>query len=248
MDTDVLNDYFLASRFKSAKRKKRLVKKDFEKRLIKIHKAENVLHKEIRELPLILLEKPYQKGWVRFYVLREDVIQSKDGVFFLGLLEKINTYMYSNTKSFTSSRKHHRKRVQVIKEQHLYQVPMHQWNANELRFSDKEKSYFTLTEKWSNCFKRYIIYYSFNEPWRYVLRVRPNMITHQKAVNSELESRSKRIDNYIEKNNLRHKITKVKEGWVQYKYYRIKENPKYINPIHNQSLNTLYEMYLNEKV
>ena len=49
---------------------------------------------------MIPLDKPYQKGFVRFFVVRDDVKQSKDGDFFEGILKKINTYMYSDNRKF----------------------------------------------------------------------------------------------------------------------------------------------------
>jgi hypothetical protein len=33
----------------------------------------------------------------------------------------------------------------------------------------------------------YVPYYEFIEPWRFTLRIRPNMITHYKPVDFELE-------------------------------------------------------------
>lgn len=248
MDNDNLTDYLLSSRFKDSRRKKRVVKSDFNKQLIQIRKREQIIWDAIRDLPLVPLEKPYQQGWVRFFVVRDDVMRSKDGEFFRELLEKINTYMYSNTKSFVSRRKQKRSQIQHLREQFLYAIPLSQWNSNELKLSDKEKSHFTLTEKWSNCFKRYVISYKFNEPWRYVLRIRPYWVTHQKALNTELESESARLENYIINNDLRHKMTKIKHGSANYKYKEEIIRIKYANSIKNKNVNALYQMYLDEKI
>lgn len=106
------NDYAFASRFKSARRKKRLVKKDFDKQLHAIYVRERKLFVDKRNLPLIPLENPYQQGWVRYFVLREDVLRSPNADFFQNLLTKINTYKYSNAKSF--SRKVRKKGKKII--------------------------------------------------------------------------------------------------------------------------------------
>jgi len=37
------------------------------------------------------LRPPYQRGWNRFFVLREDMKQDSKAKFFIQLLEKINT-------------------------------------------------------------------------------------------------------------------------------------------------------------
>jgi hypothetical protein len=46
---------------KSARRKKRLVKKDFDKRLRQLSKKRQELSDQISDLPPVTLEKPYQK-------------------------------------------------------------------------------------------------------------------------------------------------------------------------------------------
>lgn len=61
------NDYALGARLKSKRRRKRLSKKAKEKQLIALHHLEMDLWHQKRNLPLVPLEKPYQKGWVRFF-------------------------------------------------------------------------------------------------------------------------------------------------------------------------------------
>jgi len=60
-------------RIKSARRKKRLVKLDFDKRLIRLSKTREELQEQKRNLPIVPLEHPYQRGWKRFFVLRDDM-------------------------------------------------------------------------------------------------------------------------------------------------------------------------------
>jgi hypothetical protein len=47
---------------KSARRKKRLVKKDFDKKLIQLSKRRQELSDQIWSLPPVILKEPYQKG------------------------------------------------------------------------------------------------------------------------------------------------------------------------------------------
>jgi hypothetical protein len=116
MENFTENDYAFASRFKSARRKKRLVKKDYDKQMHSIYVRERKLIADIRNLPLIPLENPYQQGWVRYFVLREDVLRSPNAAFFQDLLTKINTYHYSNIKSFST--KERKKGKKIIVEEH----------------------------------------------------------------------------------------------------------------------------------
>ena len=77
MDNYLLDDYIQCSRLKTKRQKKRLVKEDFEKQLIQLNKLQDELWEKKRCLPLVPLAMPYQKGWQRYFVLREDIARSK---------------------------------------------------------------------------------------------------------------------------------------------------------------------------
>ncbi len=248
MENFTEDDYALASRFKSARRKKRLVKKDFDKQLHTIYVRERKLFVDKRNLPLIPLENPYQQGWVRYFVLREDVLRSPNADFFQNLLLKINTYKYSNAKSFSAKVRRKGKKIIVEEHQELYRVCTNQWNCKKFGLTEKEKAYFTYVEEWSETFSRMLRYYKFNESWRYVLRVRPNIITHRKAIDEVLEQELKWIDNRITNYDLRNRINRLKIGFSRYRYYENNEKPKYSDPNKNKSLQEYYEDYVNEKI
>ena len=73
--------YALSYRLRSARDKKRSQKEDFEKRLIQLDQEEDRLRAEKHKLPWVPLSEPYQKGWKRYFILREDVKRSKhDGI------------------------------------------------------------------------------------------------------------------------------------------------------------------------
>jgi len=61
---------------KSARRKRRLVKTDRDKQLIQLDKRRDELWEQKKLLPMVALEHPYQRGWQRFFVLRDDVKHS----------------------------------------------------------------------------------------------------------------------------------------------------------------------------
>ena len=71
-------------------------------------------------------------------------------------------------------------------------------------------------------------FYVFSEPWRFVLRVRPNMIDKIKRRDALIESRSKEIENYFERNNYRYRLWKVLDGDAGRRWYdkerRVVEN------------------------
>jgi len=119
------NPYIDGSRLRSLRSRKRIVREDHEKYLRECCDRHAELEKRRRNLPLVPLEKPYQKGYVRFFVLREDVRQGKQADFFATLLEKINTFQYADTPKFQKKKKRRGKRVYIARKQELY--AFNQW-------------------------------------------------------------------------------------------------------------------------
>ena len=248
MENYTEDDYALCSRFKSEKKKKRLVKEDFEKKLRQNYHQRKQLFNAVWNSPPVPLDKPYQKGWVRFFVLRSDVLVGPNSGFFMNLLEKINTYHYSNEKSFTRRKRKFGKKISVPSEQFLKMISISDWDCKKIDLTEKEKFYFTLTKEWSNNLGRDIIYYRFDEPWRFVLRVRPNIITHKKPVDSDLQSELQVLENYIANYNLNHKINRLVMGYARHSGWRVYQNPKELNPIKNKSRHLLYQQYVDEMI
>lgn len=248
MQNYMVDEYALCTRFKSKRRKKRLVKEDFEKDLIQLRKREKELWNKQKNLPLVPLESPYQKGWQRNFVLREDIAKSAEAEFYRKLLEKINTWQFSSEKSFKRKKKRKRRHVYVENIQTVKEFSEWEWRSPKLELTEKEKVHFYKRERWCNNFKRYKIHYVFNEPWRYILRVRPYMITHTKMVDSDLESEIQLLDNYIVNLDLRNKINRLIHGSSRKWRYYEKENPREISPIKNKSLHVLYQQYADEMI
>lgn len=222
-----------------------MVKEDFEKYLIQLSKRRHSIYLAIRNLPLIELKEPYQKGWVRFFVVRKDVLRSDDALFFVNLLEKINTFQFSNQKTFTNRKKKFGKKTDYLREQFVNNVTVSEWNNDKFKFTEREKSFFTLVEKWSERCRCFKTYYKFNEPWRFVFKIEPNIITHKKAVDTVLESELRLIENYIENRDLRYKM--YKGGNRDSDYYTSLHKLRYCNQIKSKNLNAIYEAYLEEK-
>ncbi|MEO6175884.1 MAG: hypothetical protein ABIP27_12105 [Flavobacterium circumlabens] len=245
MDNSLFDDYIQCSRLKKKRRKKRLVKEDFEKHLVQLSKRKHAIYLAIKELPLIALKEPYQKGWVRFFVVRKDVLRSDEAMFYVNVLEKINTFQFSNQKTFTSRKKRFGKKTENPKEQFLAKINVSEWNTNKFELTDKEKSCFTRIEKWSDRCRCFKTYYQFTESWRFVFKIEPNIIKHQKAVDAVLESELRQIENYIQNRDLGYKI--YKSGNRDASYYYSLEKLKNNNQINTKNLNTIYEAYLEEK-
>ncbi len=94
-------------------------KDSFEKKLIKLSRRRNELWDEILNLPLIELEQPYQRGYKRYFVLKNDIAHGDKEHFYQNILDKINTIQYHPDEKFQTKKRRKRKRVYVDKPQFL---------------------------------------------------------------------------------------------------------------------------------
>jgi len=206
------NNNLLLYRLRSVRSRKRIIRKDVEKQIRKKYNRSDKLWEIRRSIPWIPLENPYQRGFVRFFVLRDDVKRSKDADFFEGILNKINNYLYSESRLFLKKKKKHGRRIYVEREQKLKRISSLGWNDPKLGFTQRERQYFLKKEEYNPFRKRNDIYYEFIEPWRFTLRVRPNMITHYKPLNSELEKECDELGSYLRQHKIAGIIQKTIYG------------------------------------
>ena len=221
------------SRLRNLRSRKRIAREDHEKFLRECCNRHAELEKQRRTLPLVPLEKPYQKGYVRFFVLREDVRQGKQADFFATLLEKINTYQYADTRKFQKKKKRRGKRVYIARKQELRSFSQRELERalDSGEFSVKEYLYFARVEcfnRQKDCFESY---YEFTEPWRFELRVKPNMITHYRPVDVAIERELAELDKIISDHKnwgiIHSKIYGGSYSWRRYqKRYEPKEKYK----------------------
>ena len=225
------NPYIDGSRLRSLRSRKRIAREDHEKYLRECCNRHAELEKQRRNLPLVPLEKPYQKGYVRFFVLREDVRQGKQADFFATLLEKINTYQYADTRKFQKKKKRRGKRVYIARKQELYAFNQWEWQRalERGKFTEKERAYFARIECFNRQKDRFETYYEFTEAWRFELRVKPNMITHYRPVDIAIERELAELDKIIDDYNNWNIITKKIYGHsyrYSWMYYEKRYNPK----------------------
>lgn len=211
MDKKTIKQYgedILSYRLRSARRKKRAQREDLDKRLIQIDKEEGALYEKRRSLGWEPLDPPIQAGWKRFFVLRSDVARSKHADFFAELLRKINTYDYHPRKDFRTKKGRKRYKKFPVKPQSLKSLHRSEF----AKLTEREQQFFhpqTRIEAWS---REPVVRYFFNEPWRFTLQVRPNMVGRRRIRDAELESRIANIRRYIERNNYGGRLSKLVYG------------------------------------
>ena len=206
------NDNLLFSRLRSVRSRKRTIRKDVEKQIRKKYKRSKELWNIRRNIPLIPLNKPYQRGFVRFFVVREDVMKTNDRDFFDGILKKINTYLYSESRQFLKKKRKFGRRIYVEREQKLNRISFYSWNDPKFGLTPRERQYFLKQEEYCPVRKRDDTYYEFIEPWRFILRIRPNMITHYKPVDFELEKEYAELESYLGQHKVAGIIHKTMHG------------------------------------
>ncbi|HEX5153875.1 MAG TPA: hypothetical protein VFW07_20655 [Parafilimonas sp.] len=246
MDTKLIKQFdteIHCYRLRTARRKKRMQYEDFDKQLIALSKEEHLLYRDKYNPEWEPLLPPVQRGWKRFFVLREDVARSSQAQFFENILTKINTQELSYRKDFKKKKRKFGRRIYVVRGQELKKPDEQEFK--KMNFTDAEKEFFYAEFHYDQWKKRFIIRFAFTEPWRFVLRVRPNMIYKQKKIDTVNEARLNEIKNYIDRNGYRNRLHKI---WYRHKsnewkpYEREKE--KYI--FKNKSLHQLLDFIKEE--
>lgn len=126
----------------------------------------------------------------------------KDRELFEAILEKINTRMYSGNRKFTKKKKRRGRKIQVERIQHLERLSLTKWLDPKTGITDREKQYFMKKEEYDPYRKRYNTVYEFTEPWRFVLKVIPYMITHYKPLDSGLGKEYNALYAYLDRHEI----------------------------------------------
>src|SRR6516165_5668862 len=138
MDTKLIKQFgteILCYRIRTARQKKRMQYEDFDKHLIALHKEHTPLFKNRYRPEYEPLSPPVQKGWKRFFVLRDDVARSNDAQFFENILQKINTKTIYWKKDFKVRKRKSGKKIYVVQSQDILNPNEHEFN--KLKFTEK---------------------------------------------------------------------------------------------------------------
>ncbi|WP_259067709.1 hypothetical protein HDF24_19250 [Mucilaginibacter sp. X4EP1] len=240
-----MNTYEWPRCIKSARQKRRLVKTDRDKQLIQLDKRHHKLLQQKKLLPTVPLEHPYQRGWKRFFVLRDDIRRGPKGAFYETLLVKINTVEYHPDRSFKQRRRRKVRYRYAIKPQTLREFDAYSWQVNKMDLTDEEKICFTCVETFDVKTRQIDVKYVLTEPWRYVFKVAPHIVTHVKLLDVDIERELSYITDHIDNYYLLPRINMLTRGrsyrWKGCRYERV----KYINKLKNIPRYSSKETYLD---
>ncbi|WP_160714470.1 hypothetical protein [Chitinophaga solisilvae] len=201
---DALQDYVSASRFRSERRRIRAAKSDADKHLIALKRKREELGCELRKKVYVPLTPPVMKGYKRFFVLRDDVARGVQASFFQGILDKINTYDYFHRRDYKVKKRKHGKKILVVKEQQV--LSPDRSHFKKMNFTAAEAAFFEERDVPHRCGRGAIRCMVFTQPWRFVLRVRPNMITERRIIDPVLLAEEQQLDNHIKNHQLAHRM------------------------------------------
>jgi hypothetical protein len=241
MDNQLIKQYgteILSYRLRTARQKTRLQYEDFDKQLIQLNNKRKQLTEQKRNLGWQLLTPPIQRGFTRIFVLRDDVARSRNGSFYAAILEKINTIQYSSRKDFKVKKRKFGRKIHVDRIQQLKRLCAREFY--KCNFSEAEKQcFYQLWEMNKN--KQVIQYFLFVEPWRFVLKVMPNMIDKSRIKDNLLEASIAEIDNYFKRNCYDKRLYKVLDGNYGYKEWKQYVKHQYNHFYERKNTNELME-------
>ena len=120
----------------------------------------------------------------------------------------------------------------------------HSWEVNRMGLTDEEKTCFTQIEIFDIKTKCSEIRYVLTEPWRYVLKIAPHMVTHVKMKDLDLERELGYIETHIDVNYLGPRINLLSYGRSYRWKNRFVERTKYHNRFKKLSKYAGKEAYL----
>lgn len=158
-----------------------------DKHLLRLEREYQRLWRVSADAPLIPLETPYQRGWVRSFTLREDILRRRDASTFRRILQAINHRVYCRSRSFTDR---HGNRVGLRPKIILAREwPKLQWPENHKRHFFfgywKERTLYG-----NRPYERYVFGYKLACDYILQEQIEPFMVTH---VRTELPAVRKRI-------------------------------------------------------
>lgn len=241
-------------RLRSPRQRKREQCKDRERWLMRLYREYDALRSRLNRLGYERLDPPVQRGWKRSFVLRDHPLQQlthspkREETFFQGILDKINSIQYSSRRDFKVKHRRRGKKVHESRPQELKTIWMS--GFEKMKFTEEEARYFDLVmtnEREGSSFRWM---YVFREPWRFRLKIEPNIIRWKRVKDFDLERRTLELEHYIDGHHLWPEIMAMRHGSYQWRnrYDWGGELPKYkVDPLMNKALAAILDEHMPDK-
>lgn len=167
-----------------------------DKHLLALERELNRLHRAQVHAPIIPLERPYQRGWVKFYVLENRIAQRPDVAIFRAMLAQVNRRVLSRERSFINRSGHEiLLRPRIIPTREWLKLA---WPASRQRFFGY--GCWRLDDQpWTPIkWRRHITGFKLVHLWWLREDVQPHLMTHQRVELPQVRSRIAEIEAYLE--------------------------------------------------
>ncbi|ACB74338.1 hypothetical protein [Opitutus terrae] len=166
-----------------------------DKRLLSLERELNRLYQAQTHAPIIPLERPYQRGWMKTYVLDARVSQRPDAMLFRTILTQVNRNVYSRERSFLNRNGDEiRLSPRIIPTAEWLKLA---WPASHQRFFGY--GCWRLDDQpWTPIkWRRYITGFRLIHMWCLREDIQPHLITHQRVELPKVRSRIAEIETYL---------------------------------------------------
>lgn len=168
-----------------------------EKRLLQLERETYRLHQATRVAPVVPLEQPYQRGWVKTFILRDDVLRRPDVAIFRTVLAAVNNRVHSRNREFTAANGQHMVlRPRMIRDGAWRKLG---WFASHRRLF----SYGHWPEdidgwSWTPLRRRRLVLgYRLASDWWLREDIQPLMVTHRKVDLPDVKARLAEIESFM---------------------------------------------------
>jgi len=204
-------------------------KTDNEKELRKLWSEYNNSWKVSKERGQYVEVEPYQSGWIRYFIPRQDIKNRTDIRWIRQALDLINNTRFCHNKDF------------IVKDSKGKYVPIEQrlGSISEEKYESLVQNVKKLFEKrqFVQKYSKQIYFrYCFKLEWYFEYQIEPNIVTHHWMPDPEWETHVAEISHRIGRNNLWPKINRMLGSSTKYKEWRL--SPK---------LKNKYGMYFSEE-
>ncbi len=166
-----------------------------EKHLRRLEREVNRLYQANRAAPAVPLEQPYQRGWSKTYVLRDDVLRRPDAEVFRTVLNVVNNRVHAKTRDFIAADGE----PIVLRPRMIREAA---WQ--KLNWSARHRCLFSYghwrcdEEQWRALRdRRLILGFKLTSIWWLREDMQPLMITHQKVDLPEVRARLAEIEAFM---------------------------------------------------
>ena len=166
-----------------------------EKHLRQLEREVNRLRQAQGHAPLIPLEHPYQRGWVKSYALRADVARRPNADIFHRILAVVNQRVYSRNRDFV-----HSNNDEIVLQPRI--IPAAEWNkyawpVNQQRLFGY--GHWRVEETLWPSFRRrcHILGFKLISTWWLEEDIQPFLITHQRIELPEVRERLAEIEAFM---------------------------------------------------